>query len=88
LNITVTDICSFNTKFNKMEEYKNLEQNLDKSNEKLHISDVNSSHITLNKEQLSKILREVISEYSNGYDVLTKQESDEWTDEIFDKHLK
>jgi hypothetical protein len=40
LNITVTDICSFNTKFNKMEEDKNLEQNLDKSNEKLHISDV------------------------------------------------
>jgi len=30
----------FNIKFNKMEEDKNLEQNLDKSNEKLHISDV------------------------------------------------
>ena len=30
----------FNTKFNKMEEDKNLEQNLDKSDEKLHISDV------------------------------------------------
>jgi stalled ribosome rescue protein Dom34 len=30
----------FNTKFNKMEEDKNLEQNLDKSNEKLHISGV------------------------------------------------
>ena len=27
----------FNIKFNKMEEDKNLEQNLDKSNEKLHI---------------------------------------------------
>jgi L-fucose isomerase-like protein len=40
LFITVTDICSFNTKFNKMEEDKNLEQNLDKSNKKLHISDV------------------------------------------------
>ena len=43
LNITVTDICSFNTKFNKMGESKNLEQNLDKSNEKLHISDVSCS---------------------------------------------
>ena len=30
----------FITKFNKMEEDKNLEQNLDNSNEKLHISDV------------------------------------------------
>ncbi len=30
----------FNIKFNKMEEDKNLEQNLDNSNEKLHISDV------------------------------------------------
>ena len=35
----------FNTKFNKMEENKNLEQNLDKSNEKLHISDVISRFI-------------------------------------------
>jgi hypothetical protein len=33
----------FNIKFNKMEEDKNLEQNLDKSNEKLHISDVSFS---------------------------------------------
>ena len=39
-SITVTDICSYNAKLNKMEEIKNLEQNLDKSNEKLHISDV------------------------------------------------
>ena len=30
----------FNTKINKMKEDKNLEHNLDKSNEKLHISDV------------------------------------------------
>ena len=30
----------WNTKFNNMEESKNLEQNLDKSNKKLHISDV------------------------------------------------
>ena len=42
-----SDICSFNTKFNKMEEDKNLEQNLDGSNEKLHISDV--SVLLLNK---------------------------------------
>ena len=37
----------FITKFNKMEEDKNLEQNLDKSNEKLHISDVSCSYIDL-----------------------------------------
>lgn len=36
----VTDICSSNTKFNKMEEDKNLEENLDNSKEELHISDV------------------------------------------------
>jgi hypothetical protein len=47
LNITDTDICSFNTKFNKMEEDKNLEQNLDKSNEKLHISGVSCSYVDL-----------------------------------------
>ena len=35
----------FNTKFNKMEESKKLERNLDKSNEKLHISDVISRFI-------------------------------------------
>jgi hypothetical protein len=33
----------FNTKFNKMEGDKILEQNLDNSNEKLHISDVRRS---------------------------------------------
>ena len=46
MNLTVTDICSFNTKFNKMEEDKKLKQNLDNSNEKLHISDVISSKTT------------------------------------------
>jgi hypothetical protein len=39
----------FNTKFNKMEENKNLEQNLDKSNEKLHISDVIDSDFFYNE---------------------------------------
>jgi hypothetical protein len=33
--------------FNKMDKDKNLEQNLDKSNEKLHISDVSCSYIDL-----------------------------------------
>ncbi len=41
-HIMITDICIFNTKFNKMEEDKNLEQNSDNTNEKLHISDVRS----------------------------------------------
>ena len=47
--ITVTDICCFfkfeTQNLNNMEEDKNLEQNLDKSNEKLHISDVSDSTV-------------------------------------------
>jgi hypothetical protein len=41
----------FNRKLNKMKEDKNLEQNLDKSNEKLHISDVMNS-ILLSKFEI------------------------------------
>ena len=40
-----SDICSFNTKFNKMEEDKKLEEKSENSNEKLHISDVSCSYI-------------------------------------------
>jgi len=36
----VVDICSSNTKLDKMEEDKNLQENLDNSNEELHTSDV------------------------------------------------
>ena len=44
MNITVTDICSSNTKLYKMEDDKNIQQNLDNSNDKLHISDVIRSY--------------------------------------------
>jgi len=43
LNITNTDICSFNTKFNKMEKSKNLQEISIDEIEKLHISDVMKS---------------------------------------------
>ena len=45
--ITIIDICSFNTKLNKMEKNKNSEQNLDKSNKKLHMSVVTYSNLRL-----------------------------------------
>jgi hypothetical protein len=61
LHITVADICSFNTKFNKMEESKNLEQNLDNSNEKLHISDV--SKRSQLRFEISQLLYQVNSRY-------------------------
>jgi hypothetical protein len=44
-----------------MEESKNLEQNLDKSNEKLHISDVMSSVIQKINDEISNSEQEMDS---------------------------
>ena len=57
-----------------MKEIKNLEQNSDKSNEKLHISDVRSSVInnidlklTDNDNKILEVLKYVENEYGKGY---------------------
>jgi hypothetical protein len=47
LPLTVVDKCSFNTKINKMKENKDLTQNSDRSNEKLHLSIVTHSNLRL-----------------------------------------
>ena len=55
-------------KFNKMEELDNLEQNLDKSNEKLHISDVSDSELftlELSKKEVMMLKSCLSSLYQN-----------------------
>ena len=43
LFITVTDKCSFNTKINRMKDNKDLIQNSNRCDDKLHLSDVINS---------------------------------------------
>ena len=41
--------------------------------------------LIVNKKSLAKILKEVIFDYTNGYEVLTQQESEDWAEEIIKK---
>ena len=66
----------FNTKFNKMEESKNLEQNLDKSNEKLHISDVSCSFF----DKLKLKLKNDYDYYMNISIMCNEVESEKYID--------
>jgi len=61
-----------------MEEDKNLEQNLDKSNEKLHISDVS----------LFDRLKEVINEYCSLNDATSVEVELNYHIKIYEERIK
>jgi hypothetical protein len=65
-----------------MEESKNLEQNSDKSNEKLHISDVSKREFNLNE------LRHIAVNYAITYEKGYKRDFDSWFNGISSEWIK